>query len=50
MLSVKSVKTQAVALALAGTVALSSVLGSGVASASPPNLVQNASFEATQLA
>ena len=50
MLSLKSVKTQAVALALAGTVALSSVLGSGVASASPPSLVQNASFEATQLA
>ena len=50
MLSLKSVKTQAVGLALAGTVALSSVLGSGLASASPQSLVQNASFEATQLA
>jgi hypothetical protein len=45
MFSIKDVKTQVVALALAGTVALSSVLGSGVALANSPNLAPNPSFE-----
>ena len=45
MFRIKSVKTQVVALALAGTVALSSVLGSGVALANSPNLAPNPSFE-----
>jgi len=50
MLSLTSVKTHAVSLSIAGAIALSSVLGPSMASASPPNLVQNASFEYTQLA
>ena len=45
MFKIKSVKTQVEALALAGTVALSSVLGSGVAYADSPNLAPNPSFE-----
>ena len=45
MSRIKSVKAQVVALALAGTVALSSVLGSGVAYADSPNLAPNPSFE-----
>jgi hypothetical protein len=45
MFKIKSAKTQVVALATAGTVALSSVLGSGMALANPMNLVPNPSFE-----
>ena len=44
MFSIRSTKTQVVALAVAGTIALSSVLGAGTALAYP-NLAPNPSFE-----
>ena len=49
MLSIKDVKSQAVALTLAGTIALSSVLGVGVASADSPNLAPTPSFETASM-
>ena len=46
MISLRNVRTQAVALTMAGTIAMSSILGSGMASANVPvNLAPNPSFE-----
>ena len=46
MLTLRNVKTQAIALTMAGTIAVSSILGSGMASANEPvNLAPNPSFE-----
>ena len=51
MISLRNVRTQAVTLAMAGTIAISSVLGSGMAAADGPagpvNLAPNSSFEST---
>ena len=44
MLTLRNVKTQAVALTMAGTIAVSSILGSGIASADSPVRDSNPSF------
>ena len=44
MLTLRNVKTQAVALTMAGTIAVSSILGSGIASADSPIRDSNLSF------